>query len=372
MSDHCSMTVAGPSITQDGLSVPESTNDVRLSITPDLYEALSGLVRYSAQVELPVVLGQAVQVFLTSYEQANEKHEARSEDDPSLKTDDGDVAVATATPDDVPPKQPGVPSKEIYMPRSIIVQVAQFARSRKATRAIERAGLDVRRYSLIALCAGTRTYTTAAQERLIKADPDAASHFLPSHLAHPPSSSVSAKRSKSGPSSSLGAEYRSASKEISTVLNVLFSIGGVGGAVFVVAKTSAGMRQETAVLLAFLAAVVVGIAETWLYISHARRSAKRYAEGEEIRRAIEKQAGPSLPDLLVEKVVEEVKEGVTELKVTGGDVGLDDTARKTDDTAGSTVFDSGLNRVQQTSREDPISRHSEIRLRRKPLNSTSV
>jgi hypothetical protein len=35
------------------------------------------------------------------------------------------------------------------------------------------------------------------------------------------------------------------SKELSAVFNILFSIGGVGAAVFVVAKTSSGMRQES-------------------------------------------------------------------------------------------------------------------------------
>ena len=41
-----------------------------------------------------------------------------------------------------------------------------------------------------------------------------------------------------------GQEYRSIRKELAAVANVLFSVGGVGGAVFVVAKSSAGLRAE--------------------------------------------------------------------------------------------------------------------------------
>lgn len=61
--------------------------------------------------------------------------------------------------------------------------------------------------------------------------PIQSSAFLPSTFTSKPKSVVS--------------EYRSIRKEISTVLNVLFSIGGVGGAVYVVAHSSAGMRQES-------------------------------------------------------------------------------------------------------------------------------
>lgn len=119
---------------------------------------------------------------------------------------------------------------------------------------------DTNRYNMIALCAGTRTYTTRAQERLIKTDPTAvrslshfsifthssvetfqASSFLPFNFNAPPSSTSRATRS----TPSWGTEYRAASKELSAVFNILFSIGGVGVAVYVVAKTSSGMRQES-------------------------------------------------------------------------------------------------------------------------------
>ncbi|KAJ9122651.1 hypothetical protein QFC24_004079 [Naganishia onofrii] len=313
------MTTDHTSTSSDPPSISEATNDVRLSITPDLYDALSSLIQYSAQVDLPLKLGQAVQVCLTSYDQANQRNEIRLDDvAQSLEKDKGGGTEPA----------------------------------------------DTHRYSLIALCAGTKTYTTPAQERLIQADPDAASHFLPSHLAHATSSAPAKRTKKADSSGSLGAEYRSASKEISAVLNVLFSIGGVGGAVFVVAKTSAGMRQETAILLAFLAAIVVGIAETWLYISHARRSAKRYAEGEEIRRAIERQAGPSLS---VEEVDEDGEKNASEPEIASNDVDQDDAMEKTAATAGSSTIESRLGNVHQTSRQDASSRQTEIRLRRKPL-----
>ena len=86
-----SMTTDHTSASSDPPSISEATNDVRLSITPDLYDALSSLIQYSAQVDLPLKLGQAVQVCLTSYDQANQRNEIRLDDDAlSLEKDKGD------------------------------------------------------------------------------------------------------------------------------------------------------------------------------------------------------------------------------------------------------------------------------------------
>jgi hypothetical protein len=85
------MTTDRTSTSSDPPSISEATNDVRLSITPDLYDALSSLIQYSAQVDLPLKLGLAVQVCLTSYDQANQRNEIRLYDDAlSLEKDKGD------------------------------------------------------------------------------------------------------------------------------------------------------------------------------------------------------------------------------------------------------------------------------------------
>ncbi|GHJ86403.1 hypothetical protein NliqN6_2805 [Naganishia liquefaciens] len=167
----------------------------------------------------------------------------------------------------------------VYIPYSTLLEIRRWSRLPKSSRALARAQIDANRYSMIALCAGTRAFTSSAQERLFKTDPTAASAFLPSTFHSKPKS--------------IAGEYRSIRKEISTVLNVLFSIGGVGGAVYVVAHTSAGMSQESAILLAFFAAAVTAFAEIWLWVAYSRRSARRAKEGEALRLAEMRQAGPS-------------------------------------------------------------------------------
>jgi hypothetical protein len=74
------------STSKDIRSVSEAT-DVRLSITPDLYDALASLIRYAAQVDLPAEIVQAVQVCLTSYEKADLSAEVHSEDSLGPKID---------------------------------------------------------------------------------------------------------------------------------------------------------------------------------------------------------------------------------------------------------------------------------------------
>jgi len=93
---------------------------------------------------------------------------------------------------------------------------------------------DPNEYHLISLLSGTKTRTTRAQERLIAANPNLEHDYLPSHMLE----------SKKQTKVTFGQEYRSIRKELAAVANVLFSVGGVGGAVFVVAKSSAGLRAE--------------------------------------------------------------------------------------------------------------------------------
>lgn len=98
--------------------------------------------------------------------------------------------------------------------------------------------------------------------------------FLPAYLSPAPPS--------------LGKELRHLSSSLTTVLNVLFSIFGSAAAVYVASVTGAGYTRETAVILAVLAGVVVGIAEgilVWIFGDRLKkgREASRKAAREMAR-----------------------------------------------------------------------------------------
>lgn len=87
--------------------------------------------------------------------------------------------------------------------------------------------------------------------------------FLPSYLSPAPPS--------------FGSEYRALTRQLATVLNVLFSIFGCAGAVFVASTSGAGYSRETAVVLAILAGVVVGLADgvlVWIVSSRSDKERK--------------------------------------------------------------------------------------------------
>lgn len=72
---------------------------------------------------------------------------------------------------------------------------------------------------------------------------------------------------------SFGQEYRSLARQLSTVLNILFSIFGSAGAVYVAATTGGGYSREGGILLGVLAGVVVGIADGvlfWIFKSRVK------------------------------------------------------------------------------------------------------
>jgi hypothetical protein len=65
------------------------------------------------------------------------------------------------------------------------------------------------------------------------------------------------------------------------VLNVLFSIGGAGGAVYVAAVTGAGYSRELGVILGLIAATVVGVAEMvllWIFVWRVKEGRKKGIE----------------------------------------------------------------------------------------------
>lgn len=70
---------------------------------------------------------------------------------------------------------------------------------------------------------------------------------------------------------SLGSEYRQLMRQLSNVLNVLFSIFGCGGAAYVAAVTGGGWAREPAILLAVIVGFVVGMADVGLIFLYKRR-----------------------------------------------------------------------------------------------------
>lgn len=116
------------------------------------------------------------------------------------------------------------------------------------------------------------TAAPALNQRLISGQIDP---FLPAYLSPAPPS--------------LGKELRHLSSSLTTVLNVLFSIFGSAAAVYVASVSGAGYSRETAVILAVLAGVVVGIAEgvlVWIFGDRlkkgreaSRKTAREMAKG---------------------------------------------------------------------------------------------
>ncbi|TYJ58822.1 hypothetical protein B9479_000254 [Cryptococcus floricola] len=114
--------------------------------------------------------------------------------------------------------------------------------------------LDPLSYTHIALVSGTEVYLTPKQLKRLRAaeDPDKPNPYLPSYLSPAPPS--------------FGTEYRTLTRTLSTVINILFSIFGAAVAVYVAATSGAGYSREKGVLLGVLAGVVVGIADGVLVI----------------------------------------------------------------------------------------------------------
>jgi hypothetical protein len=168
-----------------------------LSITSDLYESLTLLVD-DARIQLPEELQRVIVKSLEHYL-------PESQDEQGHRTEPGsDVGQEEPTGGEEKPaggsssdaslaenkEQPSTESKA-YVPHSVLLSVSQWTRLPKSSRTLHRLGIgerqadaegviltsaviaDPNRYSMIALCAGTRTYTTRAQERLIKTDPTA-------------------------------------------------------------------------------------------------------------------------------------------------------------------------------------------------------
>lgn len=128
---------------------------------------------------------------------------------------------------------------------------------------------------MISLLAGTEVYIPASQ--LAHLPTPEISPYLPSYLSPLPPS--------------FGQEYRSLARQLSTVLNVLFSIFGSAFAVYVAATTGGGYSREKGILLGVLAGVVVGIADGVLVWIFQRRVKEGREEGRKMAIKLSKGSG---------------------------------------------------------------------------------
>ncbi|WVR00215.1 hypothetical protein IAU59_007357 [Kwoniella sp. CBS 9459] len=141
----------------------------------------------------------------------------------------------------------------------VIERLSRWCSTEEGRRSLEGNNLDLAKYNLISLLAGTEVYIPPAElERLGAAEnPDKPNPYLPSYF--------------SPVQPSIGSEYRSMTKQLTTALNIIFSIVGSGAAVYVASTSGAGYTRETAVLLAVLTGVVVGFADLVLVTIFSQR-----------------------------------------------------------------------------------------------------
>ncbi|KAK1922131.1 hypothetical protein DB88DRAFT_512566 [Papiliotrema laurentii] len=156
------------------------------------------------------------------------------------------------------------PTIEIEM----VERLARWSTTAEGEKRIRKAKLDPGDYTLISLLAGTQVYIPPAKLALLESahNPDKPNPYLPTHLSPRP-----------GPLHG----YKALNKQISTILNIAFSIFGSGGAVYVAATTGAGYTRERSVILAVLAGVVVGLAELvliWIFVWRIAEARKHEVE----------------------------------------------------------------------------------------------
>ncbi|KAL7418479.1 hypothetical protein Q5752_006937 [Cryptotrichosporon argae] len=203
---------------------------------------------------------------------------------PSLPADlTSSIRAALTQPDlaapPIPTSSAGGPSSslEAQTPPAVleetIVGLARWAAS-AGRPALEQHGLDLDDYSHIALGAGTAVYLPAKQARIV-AGLDA-TPFLPAHLLPSSTTNTTSHTSSSPPSSSSSSSsspLRSLARQLSTALNILFSILGSAFAAHHAARAS-GFAPAACVLLAVAAGAVVGVADAvgvWIYVGRLER-----------------------------------------------------------------------------------------------------
>ncbi|GFZ48669.1 hypothetical protein JCM24511_06418 [Saitozyma sp. JCM 24511] len=240
--------------------------DTRLTLPPHLLETIKQLL--IADVELPSDLRRDLEAALSSAAVVavdaqrtvpdTERGQERPEDSSGGHYPEG-AEVSEAAEEVVPPT----------IDVEVLEQLSRWATSNDGRALLKRKRLDPSNYLLISLLAGTEVYLPPSQrDRLIASqNPEKPNPYLPSYL--------------SPATPSFGREFRSLSKQLTTIFNVLFSVFGSAFAVYFAATTGAGWDREHAILLGVLAGCVVGVADgvlVWIFAGRLEKSRKEARE----------------------------------------------------------------------------------------------
>lgn len=163
-------------------------------------------------------------------------------------------------------------------------QIGKFKLPRSSTQSVRYGTvidhLDPNEYGMITLLAGTELYIPPHSIPMLSSAASSTSiinPYLPSYLSPLPPS--------------FGQEYRSLARQLSTVLNILFSIFGSAFAVYVAATTGGGYTREKGILMGVVAGVIVGIADgvlVWIFQNRVKESRE---EGRRIAIELSKGSG---------------------------------------------------------------------------------
>ena len=263
-------------------------------LTPHLIDKIRAIL--ATDFDLPEDLRDQLKAGLDTYESHVEATQAESIEDDE-----------TAIPE----------SKAKIMPPTIDIlaleHLSRWASTDTTSSKLKSKSVDPSEYGMISLLSGTELYIPSSQLPIISSE-TAINPFLPSYLSPLPPS--------------FGSEYRSLTRQLSTVLNILFSIFGSGFAVYVAATTGGGYAREKGILLGILAGVIVGIADGVLVWIFGERVKEGREEGRKLAIKLAKGSGgdgtvDNTGSLEVQNSAEELlkqKEAQQILEVPGGEI----------------------------------------------------
>jgi hypothetical protein len=221
-------------------------------LTPHLVDKIRAIV--AADIDIPEELRAQLQEGLGRFETAQEEKRQTEVN----KNDDDDDEQGPA----IPEKKPIPPTIDILALEHLSRWISEGTASKLKDKRI-----DPVEYGLIPLLSGTELYLPGTQLP-IPSSSESTNPYLPAYLSPLPPS--------------FGSEYRSLTRQLSTVLNILFSIFGSGFAVYVAATTGGGYAREKGILLGILAGVVVGIADGVLVCIFGQRVREGREEGRKL------------------------------------------------------------------------------------------
>jgi hypothetical protein len=228
-------------------------------LTPHLVEKIRSIL--AADFDLPEDLRSQLQAGLDCVDTTHEAPEEELAEDADESNENQEAKTKVKPP---------------TMDILALEHLSRWAASETITSELKRKKIDPSEYGMIPLLSGTELYIPSSQLPTLPNE-TTINPFLPSYLSPLPPS--------------FGSEYRSLTRQLSTVLNILFSIFGSGFAVYVAATTGGGYTREKGILLGILAGVVVGIADGVLVWIFGQRVKEGREEGRKLAIKLAKGSG---------------------------------------------------------------------------------